>query len=75
MPDAFSRLPGSQERGPDIYVAFPDDATEADPGGEATPQAPNLDGVLLKELEAEYSEEPADVMTLAPKKIRALLPP
>lgn len=57
LPDALSRLPGSQERGSDIDASFPDDTTEAGSGGEGGSQGPNLDGALLKELEAEYPEE------------------
>lgn len=52
LPYALSRLPGSQERGDDIDLPFPDDNIEAGPGGEGGPQGTKLDVVLLKELEA-----------------------
>lgn len=55
LPDALSRLPHNPSPGADISDAFPDDATSAQPQQFVGPRGPQLDGVLLADLEAELA--------------------
>lgn len=53
-------------------MSFRDDTTESLPGGEEGPQGSKLNGVLLKELEANFPQATADVMALVLEGVRAL---
>lgn len=65
----------ARKENPTLILSFPDDTTEAGPGEEGGPSGPKLDGVLLKELEADYPKATADVMALASEEVSALFPP